>query len=360
MSVAPTGCRTTPPRWPGSTASPASPGTWRWAPSSMPAPTSTRSGSFSTASPCRGGSCRSSGRSGAAWPARGPWCAGESDAVVRTHAHIVGLITDAALPPRVTERALAVFRRLAEVESALHRRPVERGALPRGRRARRHHRHRRHRRRARSARRRRGHRVGRGHRHRDGAHRPRAAAQPLAGRRPPARGRADLRARHHGGAHHARPAPRCWPPCPPRSGRCRPWWWPASGFGGGAGELDELPNCTQVVIGQRDGAADIGSGATGPGARDQPRRRDRGTARPRRVGRPRGGRVRRLGQPGHHEEGPARPRPARPHRRGAPRLAAPRHRTPPPAPSGSAPRRSSAGRRPAPSTRSPSMAWWCA
>jgi hypothetical protein len=26
----------------------------------------------------------------------------------------------------------------------------------------------------------------------------------------------------------------------------------ASGFGGGAGELDELPNCTQVVIGQQD------------------------------------------------------------------------------------------------------------
>ncbi len=33
----------------------------------------------------------------------------------------------------------------------------------------------------------------------------------------------------------------------------------ASGFGGGASELDELPNCTQVVIGQRDGAA-IGPG----------------------------------------------------------------------------------------------------
>jgi len=33
----------------------------------------------------------------------------------------------------------------------------------------------------------------------------------------------------------------------------------ASGFGGGAGEIDELPNCTQVVIGQHQ------VGAIGPG-----------------------------------------------------------------------------------------------
>jgi pyridinium-3,5-bisthiocarboxylic acid mononucleotide nickel chelatase len=50
---------------------------------------------------------------------------GDDDVVVRTHAHIAALITDAALPPRVTARSLAVFRRLAEVESALHRRPVD-------------------------------------------------------------------------------------------------------------------------------------------------------------------------------------------------------------------------------------------
>jgi len=50
---------------------------------------------------------------------------GGGDAVARTHAHIVGLITAAALPPRVTERSLAVFRRLAEVESALHHRPLD-------------------------------------------------------------------------------------------------------------------------------------------------------------------------------------------------------------------------------------------
>jgi uncharacterized protein (TIGR00299 family) protein len=44
---------------------------------------------------------------------------------VRTHAHIARLITEAALPARLTARALAVFGRLAEAESALHRRPVD-------------------------------------------------------------------------------------------------------------------------------------------------------------------------------------------------------------------------------------------
>jgi len=43
--------------------------------------------------------------------------------VVRTHAHIVGLITEARLPERVRQRALATFARLAEVEGRLHRRP---------------------------------------------------------------------------------------------------------------------------------------------------------------------------------------------------------------------------------------------
>ena len=43
--------------------------------------------------------------------------------VVRTHAHIVGLITEARLPDRARQRALATFARLAEVEGRLHRRP---------------------------------------------------------------------------------------------------------------------------------------------------------------------------------------------------------------------------------------------
>ena len=42
--------------------------------------------------------------------------------VVRTHAHIVGLIEEARLPVRVRDRALAVFAGLAEVEGRLHNR----------------------------------------------------------------------------------------------------------------------------------------------------------------------------------------------------------------------------------------------
>jgi hypothetical protein len=45
--------------------------------------------------------------------------------VIRTYSHIVGLVSEARLPPRVTQRALATFAALAEVEARLHRRPVE-------------------------------------------------------------------------------------------------------------------------------------------------------------------------------------------------------------------------------------------
>ncbi|HYA67767.1 MAG TPA: nickel pincer cofactor biosynthesis protein LarC [Acidimicrobiales bacterium] len=44
------------------------------------------------------------------------------DVVVRTHAHIVGLVQEARLPPRVARRALDAFAALAEVEGHLHRR----------------------------------------------------------------------------------------------------------------------------------------------------------------------------------------------------------------------------------------------
>jgi uncharacterized protein (TIGR00299 family) protein len=47
------------------------------------------------------------------------------DVVVRTYAHIVGLVEEARLPERVARRALATFAALADVESRLHRRPVE-------------------------------------------------------------------------------------------------------------------------------------------------------------------------------------------------------------------------------------------
>jgi uncharacterized protein (TIGR00299 family) protein len=45
--------------------------------------------------------------------------------VVRTYSHIVGLVEEARLPERVAARALATFAALAEVEAALHRRPVD-------------------------------------------------------------------------------------------------------------------------------------------------------------------------------------------------------------------------------------------
>jgi pyridinium-3,5-bisthiocarboxylic acid mononucleotide nickel chelatase len=44
--------------------------------------------------------------------------------VVRTAAHIAGLVEEARLPERVAGRALAAFRALAEVEGRLHRRPA--------------------------------------------------------------------------------------------------------------------------------------------------------------------------------------------------------------------------------------------
>jgi uncharacterized protein (TIGR00299 family) protein len=45
--------------------------------------------------------------------------------VVRTYAHIVGLVEEARLPERVAARALATFAALAEVEAGLHRRTVD-------------------------------------------------------------------------------------------------------------------------------------------------------------------------------------------------------------------------------------------
>ncbi|MDQ6927682.1 MAG: nickel pincer cofactor biosynthesis protein LarC, partial [Actinomycetota bacterium] len=47
------------------------------------------------------------------------------DGVVRTYAHISGLVDEARLPPRVRDRAQATFAALAEVEGRLHRRPPE-------------------------------------------------------------------------------------------------------------------------------------------------------------------------------------------------------------------------------------------
>ena len=183
---------------------------------------------------------------------------GGGDAVERTHATIVGLITEAALPPRVAERSLAVFRQLAEVESALHRHPVDQVHF---------------------------HEVG-GH---DAiidivgtvsalevlgvdevtasavatgtgtvrsAHgilpNPSPAAVRLL-RGIPTYGRATgVELTTPTGAALLAALSTSFGPLPAMVVT-------ASGFGGGASELDELPNCTQVVIGQRN-VASIGQG----------------------------------------------------------------------------------------------------
>lgn len=47
----------------------------------------------------------------------------EETTVARTAAHIIGMLEEARLPPRVADRALATFRCLAEAEGRLHHRP---------------------------------------------------------------------------------------------------------------------------------------------------------------------------------------------------------------------------------------------
>jgi uncharacterized protein (TIGR00299 family) protein len=184
---------------------------------------------------------------------------GDDDVVVRTHAHIAAMISGAALPPRVAERALAVFLRLAQVESALHRRPVDQVHF---------------------------HEVG-GH---DaiidivgtvsalevlGVDEVTASAV--------ATGTGMVRAAH-GLLPNPSPAAVRQLDGVPTYGRETPielttptgaallaalatGFGPmpamtvtASGFGAGAGEMDELPNCTQVVIGRRQAAGHIGPG----------------------------------------------------------------------------------------------------
>ena len=49
----------------------------------------------------------------------------EDSAVVRTYGHIIGVVDEARLPPRVRDRVQATFAALAEVEGRLHRRPPE-------------------------------------------------------------------------------------------------------------------------------------------------------------------------------------------------------------------------------------------
>ncbi|HVT42379.1 MAG TPA: nickel pincer cofactor biosynthesis protein LarC [Acidimicrobiales bacterium] len=182
-----------------------------------------------------------------------------NDTVVRTHRSIVALIEAAALPPRVSERALSVFQSLAGVEAALHRQPVDHV-----------------------------------HFHEVGGHDAvidivgTAAALEVLGvdevcASAVATGTGMVRSAH-GFLPNPAPATVRLLAGVPTYGRdvgielttptgaallstlCTsygplpPMAITASGFGGGAGELDDLPNCTQVVIGRRAGAADPGPG----------------------------------------------------------------------------------------------------
>ncbi len=172
------------------------------------------------------------------------------DVVVRTHAHIVGLVGEARLPDRVTQRALAAFAALADVEARLHRRPVDQV-----------------------------------HFHEVGGHDAivdivgTAAALEVLGideirASPVATGLGMVRAAH-GLLPNPAPAVVALLEGIPTWGRnlsvelttptgaallaalssgfgpMPPMRVTAQGFGAGAGELDELPNCTQVVLGVR-------------------------------------------------------------------------------------------------------------
>ena len=181
------------------------------------------------------------------------------DDVVRTYAAIVALIETATLPERVARRALDVFAALASVESELHRRPVDQV-----------------------------------HFHEVGGHDAivdivgTAAALEVLGvdevqASAVATGRGTVRSAH---GHLPNPAPatvRLLEGIPSYGrevdmelttptgaallaalcsgfGPMPDMTIAASGFGGGAGEIEDLPNCTQVVIGRRAGRSSVGPG----------------------------------------------------------------------------------------------------
>jgi hypothetical protein len=171
------------------------------------------------------------------------------DVVVRTHAHIVGLVEEARLPDRVARRALATFAALAEVEGQLHRRP-----------------------------------PGQVHFHEVGSHDTvidvvgTAAALEVLGvddvvASPVATGMGTVRSAHGFLPNPAPAVVRLLRGIPTwgrdlavelttptgaailaamasRFGPLPPMRIAASGFGAGAHEIDGLPNCTQVVVGE--------------------------------------------------------------------------------------------------------------
>ena len=197
--------------------------------------------------------------------------------VVRTHAHIVGLITEARLPDRARQRALATFARLAEVEGRLHRRPPAQVHFHEVGRHRRHHRHRRHVRRPWSCSAWTRSEPARWPRVRGSSTPPTATCRSpprpwwscCEGRRPMARA-IPVELTTPTGAALLAALCAGWGPMPAMD-------ITASGFGAGSRELDGLPNVVQVVIGtaaDRSGI-DPEPRATGGHARSQRRRRHR-------------------------------------------------------------------------------------
>jgi pyridinium-3,5-bisthiocarboxylic acid mononucleotide nickel chelatase len=181
------------------------------------------------------------------------------DVVVRTHGAIVALIEKAALPARVTGRALAAFHALAVVEATLHRRPVDQVHF---------------------------HEVG-GHDAIIDVVGTAAALEVLdvdeVRSSPVATGTGMVRSAH-GRLPNPAPATVRLLEGVPSYGRevglelttptgaalvstLSSSFGPlpamtitASGFGGGAGELDDLPNCLQVVVGRAAAVPDAGPG----------------------------------------------------------------------------------------------------
>ena len=177
----------------------------------------------------------------------------------RDYAALVSLVTTAELPERVTERSLAVFRAIAQVESALHRRPLNQVHL---------------------------HEVG-GHDAVVDVVGTSAALEVLGvdsvGASAVATGTGMVQTAH-GWLPNPAPATVRLLEGVPTYGRdvgvelttptgaalvaslCTsfgplpPMTVTSSGFGGGAAELDGLPNCTQVVVGRGRSPEEVGPG----------------------------------------------------------------------------------------------------
>ena len=232
---------------------------------------------------------------------------------------VLELIGAADLPDRVRDRALAVYRTLAEVEGEIHGVARRRRRAPRGRRARLDHRRRRRLRRARGPRRR----------------HHRAAARSRSATAPSARPTACCPTR-------SRPSPRCSPRAgaptvgidttmetatptgvalmtvlAERFGAIPSMTVTATGFGAGTADPAGRPNVVQAVVGD---AADGRLDAPAPDARPDSSR-PTSTTSPARCSRTRSpsllaaGALRRVGDSDRDEEGPARAHRARAVRR---------------------------------------------